>query len=187
MEYEFFWGSDINKSDNFYFSQWHKINFIENGINFNCCEQYMMYHKALLFNDSEIKEKILKSTNPKEQKALGRSVKGFNYEVWEKKATEVIYRGNYLKFSKEPLLTLLLNTRGKILVEASPFDIIYGVGIRKDNPAINNYKNWNGKNKLGFILTDLRIELQSENNLPKETDYFLNEYNQIKDYILGNH
>lgn len=183
MEYTFFWGSNINSEKNYYFSQWFNFPIEENGIKFNCCEQYMMYHKAVLFQDNDIAKKILLTKNPKEQKALGRSVKNFSLEVWNKNLETIVSKGNYLKFNKEPLLGYLLNTKGTILVESSPFDRIYGVGMKRDNQSINDYQKWNGQNKLGFILTDLRIKLNKENNLTDESEIFINEYNIIKNEI----
>ena len=92
--YYFFWHGPL--------SQWASFKMYDplKDIEFNCCEQYMMYHKALLFNDKKRAEAILSSNNPKEQKGLGREVTPFHPKVWDAVKMELVWRGNYLKFSQ---------------------------------------------------------------------------------------
>lgn len=125
---------------------------------FNCAEQYMMAAKAIMFDDFGALLKILnpKST-PREQKALGRTVTGFDEKKWNASAKDVVFRGNMAKFSAdETLKKYLLDTGDKILVEGSPHDKIWGVGVSFDNPAIIDPANWNGTNWLGLTLMVVR-------------------------------
>lgn len=142
------------------FSQWHPVNFIVDGIEFNCAEQYMMYMKAKLFKDEEVAVKILKAKSPSEQKKLGRKVRNFNRGIWESNCKKFVYDGNYAKFTQnEKLKKVLLNTKGTTLVEASPTDCIWGVGLAQDNPKIRERRTWRGTNWLGEVLTQLREDL----------------------------
>ncbi|NDI35490.1 NADAR family protein [Chengkuizengella sediminis] len=142
------------------FSQWHKCNFIVDQILFNCTEQYMMFMKAKLFEDHLIAEKILKSSSPSDQKKLGRKVKNFDQEIWESNCKKIVYDGNFAKFTQnKQLKQKLLETKGTTIVEASPVDPIWGVGLSEDNPKILNRKTWKGTNWLGEILTQIREDM----------------------------
>ncbi len=142
------------------FSQWYPSTFTVGGVTFNCTEQYMMYKKAKLFNDGEMAKKILQSDSPAKQKQLGRKVNNFNQKVWERSCKQIVYDGNYAKFSQnEPLKKHLLKTAGTTLVEASPRDQIWGVGLAEDDPRIQNRSTWQGKNWLGEVLTKVREDL----------------------------
>lgn len=153
-EFVFFWKGP--------FSQWHRSDFIDEfNTSYFCAEQYMMYAKARLFNDSETAYKIMASTSPNEVKNLGRAVKNFDEEVWDKYKFSIIYKGNFLKFSQDlDLLTLLLNTGNKLLVEASPYDNVWGIGLAEDNSDIYNITKWKGQNLLGKALTAVRDYLR---------------------------
>ncbi|MDP5274204.1 NADAR family protein [Chengkuizengella axinellae] len=142
------------------FSQWHRCHITVDGILFNCAEQYMMYKKAKLFDDHQIADKILKSSSPSEQKKLGRKVKGFDKDVWEANCKQVVYDGNYAKFTQnKQLKQKLLETKGTTIVEASPVDPIWGVGLSEDDPRILDRKTWKGTNWLGEILTQVREDI----------------------------
>lgn len=142
------------------FSQWHPANFIVNGLQYTSAEQYMMHQKALLFGDRKIAEQIMSTNSASAQKKLGRQVKGFDQTVWEAECQRIVYEGNQAKFTQnEELLAALLATRGTTLVEASPDDRIWGVGLAEDNPRIRNRSTWRGTNWLGEILTRLRGEI----------------------------
>ncbi|KAM3422687.1 hypothetical protein BST61_g174 [Cercospora zeina] len=93
-------------------------------------EQYMMYHKAMLFNDPSIASQIMQTTSPKLHKGLGAKVKNFDEKVWNEHKEGIVENGNWLKFTqdKEPKKRLL-STGDKELVEASPFDRIWGIGF----------------------------------------------------------
>ena len=153
-KYTFFWRSESP------FSQWYPAVFVVDGVQFNCAEQYMMYRKALLFDDEEIARKILDASSPRTQKALGRKVRHFSESVWEEHSHEIVFTGNHAKFSQNPpLKAILLATAGTTLVEASPTDRIWGVGLAEDDPRIYDRKQWRGQNRLGEILTRLREDL----------------------------
>ncbi|MGG1518248.1 NADAR family protein [Paenibacillus oryzisoli] len=142
------------------FSQWHPALFEINGISFNCAEQYMMYQKAKLFKDEEIAAKVLSAQTPREQKELGRAVRNFHRDKWETHCKQFVYEGNYAKFTQnQQLLEKLLATQGTTLVEASPTDCIWGVGLLEDDPLILNRVTWRGTNWLGEVLTNLREDL----------------------------
>jgi ribA/ribD-fused uncharacterized protein len=92
----------------------------------------MMWNKAVFFNDHETAAAIIKSTQPREQKALGRQVRGFVENEWNKVCKDIVYKGNYFKFSQNPnLKSKLLDTYPTILIEASPTDMIWGIGRKK--------------------------------------------------------
>jgi ribA/ribD-fused uncharacterized protein len=147
-----------------FLSQWFKSHMVDdNRIIYNCCEQYMMYQKALLFKDFEIAAKIIRSESPKDQKDLGRSVKGFNEERWMKLREAIVERANILKFMQnDDLKKQLIETGDRIIVEATPVDCIWGVGLDEDDPRILDEKNWRGLNLLGKSLMNVRARLNNE-------------------------
>jgi len=146
------------------FSQWHPVNFERDGISYNCAEQYMMYRKALLFNDTMSAERIMNAKHPRQQKKIGRGVEGYNDEKWNPVREQIVYDGNYSKFTQNRnLYEALIGTRETILVEASPHDCIWGVGLSEDDSRIQNPRLWQGKNLLGKILTRVREDLIIEN------------------------
>jgi ribA/ribD-fused uncharacterized protein len=145
------------------FSQFHRCVFSAAELTFMCAEQYMMHGKAILFGDREIAEQILVATQPKAQKALGRKVRNFDDVIWKKNRESIVLAGNRLKFTQNAdLKTALLATRGTTLVEASPRDRIWGIGMGANDPRAQNEATWRGQNLLGKILTMLREELITE-------------------------
>jgi len=158
LKFLFFWGhqksSTINKSC---LSQWYESSFTVNGIEYQTAEHYMMAEKALLFNDIEIHQQIISSSKPGKVKELGRQVKGFNQRVWEENRFDIVVRGNFHKFSQNTELSeFLKNTNGRILVEASPLDCIWGIGLAQDNIDSGSPYLWNGLNLLGYALMETR-------------------------------
>lgn len=151
--FEFFFGGP--------FSQWYSSKFEVAGVEYNCAEQFMMASKAKIFGDKETHKKIMESTNPEEQKALGRKVKNFNVAVWEKTAKEVVYIANMAKFSDPSLKQFLLDTGNKEIVETSPYDVIWGIGMGEDNPDRFDKTKWKGKNWLGEVLMRVRKDLRN--------------------------
>lgn len=150
MKYTFFWNGP--------FSNWHPSNFTYHEYTYNCAEQYMMHAKALYFGDLETAKKILQEDSPREQKALGRQVSNFKAEEWSEVCESIVYVGLKAKFEQNPdLLKKLKETGDTLLVEASPFDRIWGIGYDSKN-ALDNIDNW-GKNLLGKLLTQLRKDL----------------------------
>jgi ribA/ribD-fused uncharacterized protein len=142
------------------FSQWYRCRFESGGHVFNCAEQYMMHGKALLFGDAEMAAKILEADHPKLQKALGRKVRDFDDVVWRRERENIVMAGSRLKFTQDDdLRAQLLATAGTTLVEASPYDRIWGIGLSAKDPRAADPSQWRGKNLLGHILTRLRDEL----------------------------
>lgn len=142
------------------FSQWYRCQFTGGGHTFNCAEQYMMHGKALLFDDPDIAAKILAADHPREHKALGRKVHHFDDKVWKRSREGIVMAGSRAKFTQNPeLRTLLLATAGTTLVEASPYDKIWGIGLAASDPRAQDPAQWKGQNLLGKILTALRDEL----------------------------
>ncbi len=135
------------------------VDFYVEGIKYNCAEQYMMAKKALLFDDINTYTKIMNATHPREHQKLGREVKFYKQDVWDKYKYEIVFNGNMARFiQNNDQLDFLLSTKGK-LVEASPVDRVWGVGLSKDDPLILDEKNWKGENLLGKVLTSVRNNL----------------------------
>ncbi len=123
-----------------------------------------MSEKAKLFGDEISFNKIIECMSPKVAKSLGRKVQNYNEDIWNSKKEEIVIQGNLLKFSQNVhLKDYLLGTEDKIIVEASPFDKIWGIGMTKDNPAAENPKEWLGENLLGFALMEVRDNLKEKN------------------------
>lgn len=151
-KYKFFWKSDSP------FSNWYPAKFKLNGVTYQNSEQYMMYQKAVGFGDMDIARQILRADTPKEQKALGRKVKGFDPKVWDDIKYDLVKTGLRAKFTQdENLKDELLKYKGWQFVEASPEDRIWGCGYHQ-NDALKNIDNW-GENLLGKILTELTEEI----------------------------
>lgn len=158
-QFVFFWNGR--------FSQWYSSAFTIGDLTYNCAEQWMMYQKACVFGDLETAVKVLESTNPKEQKSLGRSVKGFNDGVWNLLMIDIVRVGNLAKFTQNPELgDYLLETGDLVIVEASPYDKIWGIGMGMTDAGIDNPKNWKGLNLLGHVLNTVRDDVKKN----KEAD-----------------
>ncbi|QXU44235.1 NADAR family protein [Pedobacter sp. D749] len=162
-EFLFFWGHQApNKGtiSKACLSQWWPSSFVENDIIYQTAEHYMMAKKALLFHDQEIFEKILLKESPKDVKDLGRQIRNFDVAKWDAHKYEIVKQGNLLKFSQnEDLKSFLLQTKGKVLAEASPVDPIWGIGLAEDHVDAKIPKNWKGLNLLGFALMEVRDEI----------------------------
>lgn len=152
------------------FSQFYPVRFVKQyansdgsvrNVTFISAEQAMMFGKAILFADHHYAQEILKAKTPSAAKKFGRLVRGFDPKVWDENKVKIVYDNNYAKFTQNPhLLNILLATGDKTLVEASPVDRIWGVGLASTNPLILNRANWRGQNLLGQILTQLRDNLK---------------------------
>lgn len=148
------------------FSNWHKAPFVEHRegqtLRFATAEHYMMYRKALCFGDTAAAAAILGTPDPRVAKRLGRRVKPFDAEVWNQVARRVVYEGCKLKFTQNAgAYQALVATRGTKLVEASPTDRIWGVGLAESDDRILDPGAWRGTNWLGEVLTCLRDDLIS--------------------------
>ncbi|MDW3646614.1 MAG: NADAR family protein [Bacteroidia bacterium] len=167
FKFLFFWGHRPTRDGSIsqsVFSQWWEGHaFEENGSSYATAEHYMMAGKARLFQDEEILEKILQIESPAEAKKLGRQVRNFDANLWDRHSQDIVVQGNYLKFSQHPeLQEFLLNTQNRIIVEASPRDRIWGIGMGKDNPAASYPDQWRGRNYLGFCLMEVRDKLRED-------------------------
>lgn len=142
-------------------SQWHPSPFEIDGEAYSCCEQWMMAEKARVFGDGEALERIMASDSPREQKALGRRVRGFDGGRWNEVCRGIVYRGNLAKFTSSAAFTnVLLNTGERVIVEASPQDAIWGIGLAKEDPRALDPAQWLGTNWLGVAVMQVRDELR---------------------------
>jgi len=124
----------------------------------------MMAEKAKLFNDFEVYSKIMQSTDPREQKTLGKLVRNFNDKKWVDICKKIVYNGNLAKFSQNSeLKDYLLSTGDKEIVEASAYDIRWGIGLSEDDPRRFDRSKWEGTNWLGIELMNARKTLKEEN------------------------
>ncbi|MCU0434191.1 MAG: NADAR family protein [Bacteroidia bacterium] len=158
FEYFFFWGHKVNNPiTETCFSQWYPAPFIHEGITYPTAEHWMMAGKARLFDDNDILQKILASDSPKEAKKLGREILSFDPALWDEGKVKIVVEGNLHKFSQhKDLNAFLLNTGNKVIVEASPMDTVWGIGLGRDNPKALNPFLWRGGNLLGFALMEVR-------------------------------
>lgn len=167
----FFWGikgKNAYLSNFFYCNITIKVN--NKDVNFCCSEQLFMFMKALYFKDKEIANEIInkKNKHPNEYKSLGRKVKNYNEIEWNKNRKSMMIFCLKEKFNQNiDLLNELLSTNSKILVEASPYDLIWGVGLKEDNPLIKDPKYWKGTNLLGQCLMEVRKDFQLNKPMTK--------------------
>lgn len=163
-KYVFFWGHQKSKDGSVgksCFSQWYHSPFNVGGHIYKTAEHFMMAEKARLFNDTESEKAILKSGNPGEAKSLGRNVLGFVNDTWDQQRFDIVVRANLEKFQQnEELKEFLLSTGKRVLVEASPVDKIWGIGMAEDNEHVENPFKWKGLNLLGFALMEVRSQLE---------------------------
>lgn len=161
-KYIFFWGhKEHHHVTKACFSQWYECKFTVDGTEYHTAEQYMMAQKAILFGDDEILQKIMSADNPGLYKSLGRQIRNFDEKIWNEHKFQVVVNGNMAKFSQNPeLLDFLLKTGDRVLVEASPYDRIWGIGMSKDDPKVENPFAWKGENLLGFALMEVREGLK---------------------------
>lgn len=158
----YFYGHGANLNFN-YMSNFYPVNFVgPNQTQYNCTEQYLMYHKAKLFEPDNIQlhNMILAENSPAKIKALGRMVKNYDDSIWSQVRYNIMVDGLRLKFSQNPhILNLLIQTGDKILYEAAKNDKIWGIGYCAQD-AINTPKNKFGTNLLGNALMQVRNELK---------------------------
>lgn len=164
IKFLLFWGhtppkdGSVSKSC---FSQWFESPFTIEGLRYRTAEHFMMAAKARLFGDLESEALVLKSGHPKQAKELGRKVRGFEEAVWIRERFRLVVEGNLAKFAQNPdLKDFLLGTSDRVLVEASPYDRVWGIGLAADDSAAENPALWQGLNLLGFALMEVREKLR---------------------------
>jgi ribA/ribD-fused uncharacterized protein len=164
LEFLFFWGHQPNRDGSLSkscLSQWWVSPFEVDGIVYKTAEHWMMAGKARLFNDHNIAKQIIETDSPAEIKKKGRLVAGFEPATWNKEKFNIVVAGNFHKFSGNKALSeFLLNTADSVLVEASPVDSIWGIGMAENDPSINNPPQWKGENLLGYALMEVRDKLR---------------------------
>lgn len=163
-KYLFFWGhrpeadGSIGKGC---LSQWWGASFVVDGILYPTAEHFMMAEKARLFEDAEALEHILEAKSPGAAKRFGRQVRGFDEDAWEAAREGIVVRANVAKFEQNAALGSFLRATGdRVLVEASPRDRIWGIGLAKEDPRAQNPLQWRGLNLLGFALMEVRRRLR---------------------------
>ncbi|MCP3804843.1 NADAR family protein [Allokutzneria sp. A3M-2-11 16] len=162
--YLFFWGHQPERDGRAgkgCLSQWWPASFEVDGHSFATAEHYMMWRKAMLFGDASIAERVLTAGHPKVAKDLGRGVADFDAAVWERERYDIVVAGNTAKFGAHAdLRRFLVGTGDRVLVEASPRDAVWGIGLAADHPDASFPERWPGLNLLGKALMDVRASLR---------------------------
>ncbi|MGF6347747.1 NADAR family protein [Variovorax sp. W2I14] len=165
VDYLFFWGHQVPRDGSVgksCFSQWYEAPFTIEGIAYRTAEHFMMAGKARLFGDAATCEKIIAARTPGEAKKLGRQIHNFDEAAWLEARFDLVTRGNIAKFSQNAALSaFLLGTRRQVLVEASPVDPIWGIGLAATDVSAQDPRTWKGLNLLGYALMAARDELRA--------------------------
>jgi len=149
-----------------FLSNWYSTRFVVRGHSFNCSEQYFMWRKALVFHDEQTAQKILSAVDPGQQKRLGRAVANYKDQKWKQKSRGEMYEANFHKYQQNDYIcTSLLATDDDILVEASPVDRVWGVGLSEDDDRVFDRSQWQGSNWLGEVLMKLRGNIRDGVNM----------------------
>ena len=163
-DYLFFWGHTPPKAGEVgkqCLSQWWPSSFTVDGVTYSSAEHFMMAEKAGIFGDEATRAEILQAPDPRAAKALGRKVQGYSDESWNAVRFDIVVRGNSAKFGQDAALrSFLLGTGDRVLVEASPSDKIWGIGLTEDDPRALDPEQWQGLNLLGFALMAARAALK---------------------------
>ena len=165
VKFLFFWGHQPDQQGvgKGCLSQWWPSPFEVDGVTFATAEHYMMWGKAMLFDDRKTAERVLAATHPKQAKDLGRQVRNFDQATWEAHRYAIVVTGNTHKFGQHAgPRAFLLGTGTRVLVEASPLDRVWGIGLTGDDPRAEDPTRWRGLNLLGFALCDVRDVLAEE-------------------------
>lgn len=166
FEYRYFWGHTARADGaltDAVFSQWWPSHFEIDGHRYATAEQFMMAGKARVFGDREALARILAQPDPAACKALGRAVRHFDAAVWSAARFDLVTRGNVAKFGQDPALRdHILGTGDAILVEASPRDRIWGIGLGQRDARAADPATWRGQNLLGFALVRARGILRGD-------------------------
>jgi ribA/ribD-fused uncharacterized protein len=159
----FFWGHHAARpgaSGPWFLSQWWPAEFTVDGIHYRTAEHFMMAGKARLFGDHDSAERIVSSADPASAKKLGRGISGFDENMWRSARHDIVLQGSTEKFAQNPeLAKYLVDTGDAVIVEASPVDSVWGIGLAADHPSARTPAEWPGLNLLGFVLMEVRDEL----------------------------
>ncbi|BCY10134.1 NADAR family protein [Actinoplanes sp. L3-i22] len=163
VKYLFFWGHTPSRDGEVSascLSQWSPEGFTVDGDRFATAEHYMMWRKAVLFGDTASAGRILAAGHPREAKTLGGRVTPFDQQTWNENRFAIVAEGNFQKFQQNPdLRTYLAATHDRVLVEASPMDRVWGIGLTREDPRASDPDQWRGLNLLGFALMEARARL----------------------------
>jgi ribA/ribD-fused uncharacterized protein len=166
IQFLFFWGHQPERDGSVgagCLSQWWPASFTVGDLRFATAEHYMMWRKAKLFGDCAVAEQILAAPHPHAAKALGGRVAGFDEATWSDHRFAIVVAGNLAKFGQHPALrAFLLATGQRVLVEASPLDRIWGIGLDREDPAAVDPSRWPGLNLLGFVLMQVRELIEDQ-------------------------
>lgn len=165
-KFMFFWGHQPQRDGSIgpgCLSQWWPAAFTLDGREYTTAEHWMMWSKAMLFGDTRTASRILAVSHPNEAKGLGREVRDFDEAVWEDRRYAVVVAGSVAKFGQNPELgRFLLGTGDRVLVEASPLDRIWGIGLAATDPRAEDPQQWLGLNLLGQALKEARSILREQ-------------------------
>ncbi|MFV0127508.1 NADAR family protein [Streptomyces sp. HMX112] len=143
-------------------SQWWPAPFTVDGVEYATAEHWMMAAKARLFGDTDAERQAVRAPNPALAKKAGRLVRGFDETTWKRERYGVVVAGSAHKFGQHPRLRdYLLGTGDRVLVEASPVDRIWGIGLAADDERAHDPFRWRGLNLLGFALMEARDRLRA--------------------------
>ncbi len=143
-------------------SQWWPSPFVVDGVGYATAEHWMMAAKARLFGDAEAERRALAAASPAQAKKEGRLVRGFDEETWQRERFGIVVEGSVHKFASDAgLRAFLLGTGTRVLVEASPMDRVWGIGLAADDEAAMDPQRWRGPNLLGFALMEARERLRA--------------------------
>jgi ribA/ribD-fused uncharacterized protein len=164
LEYLLFWGHRPQRDGSVgagCLSQWWPAFFAVDGHTFRTAEHYMMWRKAMMFGDVSVAEQIVAAGHPREAKMLGRGVRGFDEQSWVDRRFDIVVEASTAKFGQDPLLRdFLVGTGSRVLVEASPTDRIWGIGLSAADDGAADPARWKGLNLLGFALMQARDRLR---------------------------
>ena len=163
VDFLFFWGHTPKEPpavDASCLSQWFPCGFSVDGVRYRTAEHWMMAEKARLFGDHGALERVLVAATPADAKKIGREVRGYVDAEWAAARSGAVVRGNVAKFGENAELGAFLRaTRDRVLVEASPRDRVWGIGMGASNPDARDPSKWRGQNLLGFALMEARSRL----------------------------
>ncbi|RAJ59884.1 hypothetical protein K378_04581 [Streptomyces sp. Amel2xB2] len=176
FKYLYFWGDRPRRDGSAgkgCLSQWWFAPFEADGVEYATAEHWMMARKARLFGDADAERRAVEAVHPRQAKDVGRSVRGFDQDVWERERFAIVVEGSLRKFAHHgELREFLLGTSSRVLVEASPLDRVWGVGLAADDARVRDPAQWRGENLLGFALMEARTRLLTRTYAPAYTSAY---------------